>query len=208
MRTRTRVSSLASMACLSCPMASGAMGSGDMGAPSSAIWKAYQTRERRAFTERARLPGSKNRRKPGTDGTASEFPAKGAGNPWQSRQSPEGTRSNGHPAITRRLVGRPPKSGCPLGQDALVPLPEQRHHHLAERQQADGPALLAMGRSRQAENSADPLPWLICTFRKSTRRRWWWIWISWSAIWPALPATLGNTSFACGRTLVLPTKNK
>src|ERR1017187_4871212 len=24
----------------------------------------------------------------GTDGTASEFPAKGAGNPWQSRQSP------------------------------------------------------------------------------------------------------------------------
>ena len=27
---------------------------------------------------------------PGTDGTASEFPAKGAGNPWQSRQSPEG----------------------------------------------------------------------------------------------------------------------
>src|ERR1039457_5000713 len=28
---------------------------------------------------------------PGTDGTASEFPAKGAGNPWQSRQSPGGT---------------------------------------------------------------------------------------------------------------------
>ena len=25
----------------------------------------------------------------GTDGTASEFSAKGAGNPWQSRQSPE-----------------------------------------------------------------------------------------------------------------------
>src|ERR1017187_9178957 len=29
-------------------------------------------------------------RKPGTDGTASGFPAKGAGNPWQSRPSPEG----------------------------------------------------------------------------------------------------------------------
>src|ERR1017187_737593 len=28
---------------------------------------------------------------PRTDGAASEFPAKGAGNPWQSRQSPEGT---------------------------------------------------------------------------------------------------------------------
>src|ERR1017187_6617194 len=27
-------------------------------------------------------------RNPGTDGTASEFPAKGAGNPWQARQSP------------------------------------------------------------------------------------------------------------------------
>ena len=27
---------------------------------------------------------------PGTDGTASEFPAKGAGNPWQSRLSPAG----------------------------------------------------------------------------------------------------------------------
>src|ERR1019366_8340572 len=26
--------------------------------------------------------------KPGTDGAASEFPAKGAGNSWQSRQSP------------------------------------------------------------------------------------------------------------------------
>src|ERR1019366_1136409 len=35
-------------------------------------------------------PGSRSR-KPETDGTASEFPAKGAGNPWQSRQSPEGT---------------------------------------------------------------------------------------------------------------------
>src|ERR1035438_4301670 len=32
MRTRTRVSSLASMACLSCSIASGAMGSGDMAA--------------------------------------------------------------------------------------------------------------------------------------------------------------------------------
>src|ERR1019366_463949 len=28
---------------------------------------------------------------PGTDRTASEFPAKGAGNPWQSCQSPEAT---------------------------------------------------------------------------------------------------------------------
>src|ERR1035441_7650743 len=35
-------------------------------------------------------PGTRFRN-PGTDGTASEFPAKGAGNPWQSRQSPEGT---------------------------------------------------------------------------------------------------------------------
>src|ERR1035441_9938985 len=34
-------------------------------------------------------PGSRSR-KPGTDGTASEFPAKGAGNPWRSRQSTEG----------------------------------------------------------------------------------------------------------------------
>src|ERR1022692_1942282 len=39
-------------------------------------------------------PGSRSR-KPGTDGTASEFPAKGAGNPWQSRQSPEGTVAGG-----------------------------------------------------------------------------------------------------------------
>jgi uncharacterized protein (DUF2062 family) len=30
-------------------------------------------------------------RNPGTDGAASEFPAKGAGNSWQSRLSPEGT---------------------------------------------------------------------------------------------------------------------
>src|ERR1019366_5130732 len=39
-------------------------------------------------------PGSRSR-KPGTDGTASEFSAKGAGNPWQSRQSPEGTVAGG-----------------------------------------------------------------------------------------------------------------
>src|ERR1035441_1775689 len=31
-------------------------------------------------------------RDPGTDRTASEFPAKGAGNPWQSCQSPERAR--------------------------------------------------------------------------------------------------------------------
>src|ERR1019366_9907762 len=36
-------------------------------------------------------PSGTRFRGPGTDGTASEFPAKGAGNPWQSRQSPEGS---------------------------------------------------------------------------------------------------------------------
>src|ERR1035438_6131216 len=35
--------------------------------------------------------GIRNRGEPGTDRTASEFPAKGAGNPWQSCQSPEGS---------------------------------------------------------------------------------------------------------------------
>jgi hypothetical protein len=33
-------------------------------------------------------------------------------------------------------VGQTPWSGCPLGQDALVPLPAQRGQHLAEREQA------------------------------------------------------------------------
>jgi len=37
-----------------------------------------------------RKPGNRFR-EPGTDRTASEFPAKGAGNPWQSCQSPGGT---------------------------------------------------------------------------------------------------------------------
>src|ERR1019366_6170678 len=36
------------------------------------------------------------------------------------------------------LVGRPPRSGCPLGQDALDPPPAQRDRHLAWREQADG----------------------------------------------------------------------
>src|ERR1019366_4068501 len=35
-------------------------------------------------------------------------------------------------------VGRNPWSGCPLGQDALVPHPEQRYRHLASCEQADG----------------------------------------------------------------------
>jgi NADPH-dependent 2,4-dienoyl-CoA reductase/sulfur reductase-like enzyme/Fe-S-cluster-containing hydrogenase component 2 len=35
-------------------------------------------------------------------------------------------------------VGRTPWSGCPLGQDALVPQPEQPHQHLAGCEQADG----------------------------------------------------------------------
>src|ERR1017187_9242621 len=39
-------------------------------------------------------PGTRSR-KPGTDGTASEFPAKGPGNTWQSRQYPEGTVAGG-----------------------------------------------------------------------------------------------------------------
>src|ERR1035441_8485243 len=36
------------------------------------------------------------------------------------------------------LVGRPPRSGCPLGQDALDPPPAQRDRHLAWHEQADG----------------------------------------------------------------------
>src|ERR1017187_7963687 len=36
------------------------------------------------------------------------------------------------------MVGRTPWSGCPLGLDALVPLPERRNRHLAGCQQADG----------------------------------------------------------------------
>src|ERR1039457_7281161 len=40
-------------------------------------------------------PGTRSRG-PGTDGAASEFPAKGAGNSWQSRQSPEGETSMSH----------------------------------------------------------------------------------------------------------------
>ena len=50
--------------------------------------------ERPSQQSRKTNPGSRSR-KPGTDGTASEFPAKGAGNPWQSRQSPEGTVAGG-----------------------------------------------------------------------------------------------------------------
>src|ERR1035441_761335 len=50
-------------------------------------------------------PGSRSR-KPGTDGTASEFPAKGAGNPWQSRQSPEGTRTDENRARDWRSISR------------------------------------------------------------------------------------------------------
>src|ERR1035438_7493128 len=41
------------------------------------------------------IPDSGGARKPGTDGTASEFPAKGAGNSWQSRQSPEDAARRG-----------------------------------------------------------------------------------------------------------------
>src|ERR1035438_7701218 len=44
---------------------------------------------------------------PGTDGTASEFPANGAGNPWQSRQSPGGTVAGG---------GVGTRKGSPLGR--------------------------------------------------------------------------------------------
>jgi hypothetical protein len=36
-----------------------------------------------------------------------------------------------------RVVGQTPWSGCPLGRDALVPLPAQLCQHLAEREQAD-----------------------------------------------------------------------
>src|ERR1022692_542121 len=48
--------------------------------------------------------------KPGTDGTASEFPAKSAGNPWQSRQSPEGTVAGG--AVFRKLSRAEPTGLC------------------------------------------------------------------------------------------------
>src|ERR1019366_9575047 len=43
-----------------------------------------------SLSQVGRGPGRKTAsgtRNPGTDGTASEFPAEGAGNPWQSRQS-------------------------------------------------------------------------------------------------------------------------
>src|ERR1017187_6261210 len=43
-------------------------------------------------------------REPGTDRTASEFPAKGAGNPWQSRQSPEVRCHAGAEQVVRFLL--------------------------------------------------------------------------------------------------------
>src|ERR1051326_8861742 len=49
-------------------------------------------------------------------------------------------------------------------------------------------------------DSGDHLPYLTCTLRKSIRRRWWWIWTSWSATWRAWPRTRASTSCACGRT--------
>jgi hypothetical protein len=59
-------------------------------------------------------PGTRFRG-PGTDRTASEFPAKGAGNPWQSCQSPEGTVPGGtvfrpSPGFAT-YPGPPPKNG-------------------------------------------------------------------------------------------------
>ena len=55
---------------------------------------------------------------------------------WAFR--PRNFMKNRAAALTVHMVGRPPWSGCPLGQDALVPLPGQRYQHHAERQQADG----------------------------------------------------------------------
>src|ERR1039458_3597114 len=49
--------------------------------------------------------GGRGRANPGTDGAASGFPAKGAGNPWQSRQSPGGGLS--------KFVEGLPKTGGP-----------------------------------------------------------------------------------------------
>ena len=40
--------------------------------------------------------------------------------------------------LAAALVGRTPRSGCPLGQVPLDPLPEQRRRHLAGYEQADG----------------------------------------------------------------------
>ena len=40
--------------------------------------------------------------------------------------------------IAAALVGRTPRSGCPLGQDALVPPPAPWGQHLVGCQQADG----------------------------------------------------------------------
>src|ERR1017187_535718 len=65
--------------------------------------------ERPSQQSRKTNPGSRSG-KPGTDGTASEFPAKSAGNPWQSRQSPEGTVAGG--AVFRKLSRAEPTGLC------------------------------------------------------------------------------------------------
>src|ERR1035438_684697 len=73
----------------------------DEGVPRGPGGPPHQISRRWVFhgISRAEGPSQQGRktdpRKPGTDGTASEFPAKGAGNSWQSRQSPEGTVAGG-----------------------------------------------------------------------------------------------------------------
>src|ERR1035441_9235993 len=52
---------------------------------------------------RKNTPDSRSR-EPGTDRTASEFPAKGAGNPWQSCQSPGGRCHAGAEQAVRFLL--------------------------------------------------------------------------------------------------------
>jgi hypothetical protein len=60
-------------------------------------------------------------------------------------------------ANSAEVVGRTPRSGCPLGQDAPVPHPAQRRQHPAKREQADGASAADQG-VRPTIKADGPLP--------------------------------------------------
>jgi ATP-dependent helicase HrpB len=74
------------------------------------------------------------------------------------------------------MVGRTPWSGCPLGQDAPVPLPAPRTQHLAGCEQADGGVGRGPGRpphhqQRAAEGEAALLISILTAFPDRVARR-------------------------------------
>src|ERR1035438_7938423 len=79
--------------------------------------------------------------RPGTDGTASEFPAKSAGNPWQSRQSPGCDIF----ALMRRDVPMERKQASEFPQELLNLFDRYVHGEIDRRGFLDGAKKFAVG---------------------------------------------------------------